>query len=245
MLRDNAQRIIANERQTASRKLVKHYAQRVEIRTAVNPLSKYLFGSHVGRRANYDTGLRQSGVSDSQCQTQVGKLHARRPAGACEQDIRWLEIAMNETVCMSVIERVAYLYGDLDDSRKVGWRSLFEIGAFNQLHDKEENAVVLSDIMDDNNVWVIQCGGGARLTQKALAGVRLRGLFGEEFYRDLAFQLEVGRSVNDAHPATSKLTVEPVTLPQNRVWTERDRSGLNVFEPQSFLDLVGHERRIA
>ena len=81
-----------------------------------------------------------------------------------------------------------------------------QLSPFDQLHRDEGDAVGLVDLVDDCDVWVIQCGRGARfLHEAALAFGVGDELGGQDLERDLAFEPGIERPIDDPHPATVDL----------------------------------------
>src|SRR6266498_809690 len=81
---------------------------------------------------------------------------------------------MYYVIGVSVFERGTDLAGEINHLLKiVRWR-LAQVGTIHQLHDKERKAVVLADVVDGDNVWMIQRSSGARFAHetRALLGGR-------------------------------------------------------------------------
>jgi hypothetical protein len=79
---------------------------------------------------------------------------------------------MNNIVRMRMIQGVADLSRYFHDAREIaGWR-FSETRPVHQLHHKERHSVLLADVVDRDNVWVIQGSGGPRFTEQTLARIR-------------------------------------------------------------------------
>ncbi len=65
---------------------------------------------------------------------------------------------MNDVFAVGSIERLGNLCGDhnsLIDRQRAELQTLAECLSLEELHDKERNTLVLSDIVDSTNVWVV------------------------------------------------------------------------------------------
>ena len=78
---------------------------------------------------------------------------------------------MHNLVAVSVFECSADLASEFDHLLKIVGRRLAQVGTIHQLHDKEREAVIFTNVIDGHNVRMIQRRGGARLTQEARAHV--------------------------------------------------------------------------
>jgi hypothetical protein len=73
------------------------------------------------------------------------------------------------------------------------------------LHDQVGRTLVLADIVESADVWVIQCRDGAPFPIEALAKLRIAGkLRGKNLDRDRAVEPRVARLVDLAHAARAK-----------------------------------------
>src|SRR6266508_6457161 len=81
---------------------------------------------------------------------------------------------MNYLVGVCVFERRTDLAGEFNDLLEIVRRRLAQVGTIHQLHNKERKAVVLSHVVDGDNVWMIQRCSGARFAHetRALLGGR-------------------------------------------------------------------------
>src|SRR6266542_4119971 len=62
---------------------------------------------------------------------------------------------MNYLVGVCVFERRTDLAGEFNDLLEIVRRRLAQVGTIHQLHNKERKAVVLSHVVDGDNVWMI------------------------------------------------------------------------------------------
>ena len=121
---------------------------------------------------------------------------------------------MDDALGTRRFKRVRDLDAELQQGRKfqgAAADAFVERLAFEKLHHDEVLALVLIDLVDRADAGMIQRGGGARFTLKALEhrGV-LRHLRGQEFDGDVAAELGVLGLVDDAHAPAAELGGDPV-----------------------------------
>src|SRR5205085_1797938 len=141
---------------------------------------------------------------------EIGHLH--RTVGKHE-NIRRLDIAVNNTLAVRIVERVENLRHDLHNGCRretlVALEAFLELAPFDELHGDEPGAAFFSEIVDRNDVGVTQASGGLRLASKArddVLRVLARELIGaDRFQRDDAFDERIVAFVNDAHGAATDL----------------------------------------
>ena len=101
------------------------------------------------------------------CQAKIADL---RLSIEVEQDIRGLNVAVNDAVFMGVSQAVANV-GDqtnhlvLVDRLAVG--RVKNRLAGNELHDDEKHSIHLTEIIDPNQIWVVETGHRFGLSRKA------------------------------------------------------------------------------
>ncbi len=125
-----------------------------------------------------------------------------------DEDVRGLDVAMNDAFGVSSIESVGDLNGECKKSvvfQGAPGHHVLEREAVEKFHRDEALAVVLADFVDGADVGVVQRGSGAGFAAKAFESLRiLRNVFGEEFERDKATEGGVFGLVNNAHPAAAQ-----------------------------------------
>src|SRR4029078_10346904 len=103
--RNDCLRRTSNVRRIAGQHLVQHGSQRVDVRAAIDlPVASRLLRRHVLRRAETQSGLRDamaSSIRDGQCNAEVGDEWL----ALVQEDVLRLEIAMNDSMAMRVVER--------------------------------------------------------------------------------------------------------------------------------------------
>src|SRR5215470_13978864 len=84
-----------------------------------------------------------------------------------------------------------------------------------QFHYEKREAARFADVVNGDDVWVIQSGGGTRFAHETFAAIR--GLTGcrKNFNCDFAAELEIGGAKDSAHAAASEFVVEPVAFAQD------------------------------
>ena len=134
---------------------------------------------------------------------------------AAEQDVRRLDVAVDEPLLVRGVERARDLLEDPDgiDGLEAAARAeqRVQVGARHVAHRDVEVAVLLLGLVHGHDVGMVDPRGEARLALEALAklGV-LRELGGDELDRDLTAERELRRAEHDAHAAASDALLEPV-----------------------------------
>ena len=128
---------------------------------------------------------------------------------------------MNDLIIVRVFERLADLDGDGDDAREISWTSLRESRPGDVFHHEKRKPVYFADVVNRDDVWMIECRGGARFAEQTFARIGI--LSGDEFYCDFALELEVSGAKDCAHAAATELAVEPVAFAQDRAKSRGSR----------------------
>jgi hypothetical protein len=127
-------------------------------------------------------------------------LSARR-----DEDIRGLDVAVDDLARMRRVQRVCHLNRDVDEHvhrHRFSVDQVAERLAFEQLHGDELRALELVDLVDGADVRVVQRRRRARFTQKPTDRLLVADpVRGQELERDRARELGVFRFVHDAHAA--------------------------------------------
>ena len=197
----------AADGQLAGEHLVKDHAEREDVGAVVDfPRLADLFGRHVverahdlcvaGERGVLGAGLKQLG------QTEVGDLHM---AGAVEEDVVGLDVAVDHALVVGVLERVANLGHHaerLGGCELAGFLRLAEVHAVHVFHDEVKEIARLARLVDEDDVGVAQLGEGARLAGEALGKGRVGGhVAGEDLERHDPIERTLAGLVDDAHAA--------------------------------------------
>ena len=154
-------------------------------------------------------------------QLRVGRVHGpRQPevaqigVAARQQDVAGLDVAVHQPGGVRGIERFGDLTHDLRRALgrqgAVAPQELLEVCARDIAHRDVEMAVFLARRVDGDHVRVIDRRGHARLALEAIAEGRVVGtLVGDDLDRDRPVQAQVGRRIDDAHPAAADDVLQP------------------------------------
>ena len=206
---------LASERRSSGQHLEQHAAERPDIRQSPGRSRSCLLGTHVGgcpqqhatraaaghRRRLRQVRLRRRRLEDLG-QAEVEHLD---PPFRCDVDVRRLQVAVNDALLVSGLERLGNLSGErgrfLDWNRSTH-QARRERLTLDELQDEVPRRPNLLQVVDGPDVWMIQRREHFRLALKAgdaigilRDGVRqaLDGYFALEFH--------VSRAIDDAHAA--------------------------------------------
>ena len=95
--------------------------------------------------------------------------------------------------------------------RAAGCDPLLQVAALDQAHRDDQLAVLLAGVEDRHDGRMVEAGGEARLAQEAVAEALVVGeLPRDHLQRDRPVESQVGRPVDDPHPAPRDQRVEAV-----------------------------------
>jgi hypothetical protein len=130
------------------------------------------------------------------------------------EDVRGLDVAMNDPLGVRGIERVGDLNTQLDENLEIDRTAadaMLQRLAFEPLHHDEMLALVLADVVDGADVRVVERGGGAGFALKPLDGLWIAGqLRWQKLQRDASAEANVFRLINHTHPAAAKLVDDAI-----------------------------------
>ena len=136
---------------------------------------------------------------------QLRDWRTRTPAATGEKNIAGLEIAMRDSLTVRLIERVGDLNRVLEcliERKCTFLQSRRERLPLQVLHDEVVDAILLADIVECADVWMIQRRDGTSFPLESLAQIRIgRDMRGQNLDRDCAIEARVARFVDFAHPA--------------------------------------------
>jgi hypothetical protein len=164
------------------------------------------------RRAHHRAGGGDVGVLAGARDAEVG--HSRASL-VIDQDVLWLQVAVDDPLAMGEAGGVQDLPGEVD--RVLGAHpaldEVLERRSVDVLHGDEVGAVESAAIEDPDHVGMLKARRRLSLALEALheLGV-LRVLVVQDLDRDLAVELGVVREPDVGHPARTDLAVERVTL---------------------------------
>ena len=135
--------------------------------------------------------------------------------GLGDEDVRGLDVAVHEAFLVRGIERLGDLGEQLDGSlrleRAVLGDELGEVVALDVAHGEEEDAVLLSRLVDGDDVRVVERGRDPRLAQEALAEALVLGeLGGDHLEGDLAPEPRLLGAIDRAHSPSADEGLDPV-----------------------------------
>ena len=137
-----------------------------------------------------------------------------RLAAVGQEDVRRLDVTMDDSLAVRAVERIGDLDADVDDLvglQGPGREPIPKRLSLHQLHDDERVALVLADVVDRADVRVIQCGGRARLELEPIHGVGIvREFVMDELQRNGTAEANVFGSVDDAHAAFAQSTDDSI-----------------------------------
>ena len=205
------------ERRPAAQELVEDGPQAVHVGRGPDRLAvaRGLLRGHVAGRAQDRPGGGQRAVlGGPPRQAEIGDL---RLAVAVDQDVRGLEVAMEEPLAVCVVECASQ--GGNQPGRgsriaHVGGPLLGQVPSVNELHAEEEHAVLVADLVDRHDVGVVQLAGQLGLAAKPCPLVGRRQRAGEDHLeRDDPVQRDLPGLVDNPHPAPGDLLEQNDNLP--------------------------------
>ncbi len=152
---DNGREGIAHKRQSPGEALVHDNAQRKQVRSVVNRLPERLFGRHVRHRAHDGPSLR---LRHRCCIVSLGRIGQRfceseveylDPSARCQDEVRTLDIAMNDAERLGLFQSVGDLPRHLQhalDRQRTSLDPGGQLLALDQLHHDEEVVVCLANV---------------------------------------------------------------------------------------------------
>ena len=152
----------ACERRLARERVVEHAAQAVDVGAAVGELrAAGQLGGHVHRPTEGAFHDAHGALLEALGEAQVGELHA---AARVEEDVGWLDVAVDEHLLVGVVERLGGLGRNL---QPFGHRQMAlladavgEAVAIDELHGDEVEALFLADVEGLHHVGMVELGSG-------------------------------------------------------------------------------------
>ena len=158
VLRDDADRVVAEERRRAGEQLVEHRAERVEVGAGVGRATRRLFRSEVRDGADDHALDRETRLVDVDGQPEVAEL---RGTARGEPDVGRLEVAVHDAERVRVRQGERELFADAhrivdrESVRRLGSESLGERPARHVLRDDVRFTFVVAHVEDGDDVRVI------------------------------------------------------------------------------------------
>ena len=147
-------------------------------------------------------------------------------------DIGRLNVAVNYITAMRVSQCVADLLQNFqlvgERLRSAGLDQAIERIASQILHDDVRESILLTEVVDRNNVGMAERTGFGCFLIEPLQHLLVAGeSFCDGFDRDLAIKLAIKGAVDEAHPAATKKVDHLVLADALYVWSSHRRSRLS------------------
>ena len=141
---------------------------------------------------------------------QLGESEVRNShvAGFRQQNILRLDVTMDHTVIVCVLQRRTDLRDDVQRGRRTELTDSFhmpQIRPVNELHDEEVQRILSTKVVHRNDVGMVQLCQSPRFSQKSLCKTGILADVGpQNFQRDDAVKFNLTSFVDHAHAAMSK-----------------------------------------
>ena len=202
----------------AHQRLVQHAAQGVDVDAVVAARPGHEpFGRHVGGRADQRALLGEAGVAQARRDPEVDEVGelGPRPLRLRQQDVRGLDVAVDQRGAVGGVERRRDLLDDRDRPLRVerpgGGDRAAEVDALDEAHVQVELPVDLAVVVDRDDVGLVQPGGHLGLAPEARGEPLVAAVGdGEALERDRALLAQVGGPVHLAHGPAPDHPLDPV-----------------------------------
>ena len=199
------------EGRPAGEHLEKDGAEGEEIGPGVDFFTPDLLGSHVSRGSHDHSRTGELGGVFSRpgqvfrgpslaCEAEVEELHSVRS----QEDVGGLEVAMDQPASVQRGKGGKRREGDghgLGRGKGAALQTFREGVPLEELHRDVEGPLVLADLVELTNVWMVDGGGGPRLPAEAAHRGLVGELRGDQLDGDAAVELVVSGRVDDPHPS--------------------------------------------
>ena len=203
MLHYDLERGLALEREPAGQHLVHDHAERINIRPVGDLAALGLLGRDIVHRADgllhHARLLRRREGRDAE----IGQLCG---AVAQDDDVLRLDVLMDDAARMRMNEGARDLFCEentlLPRQAALLLKIFLEGHALDELHHDIIRAVLVSDVIDRNDIVMAELGDSTGLDGKALADVGVLGeLLLEDLDRHISSEYGIARAVNYRHAA--------------------------------------------
>ena len=221
---ENNRRGVAVEGLLAGGHLIERRSKRKQVGAAVEFLAPGLLRRHIGDGAQgaARTGEVARGLVAVGRDTWVAavvelrqpKIQQLRLAVFGDEDIRRLDVAMDDALGMRRIERVGNLNSQVEqevDRQRLAVDAMLERLPLEKLHREKGAAVVFANVVDRADIRMIEGRSGAGFAPEALQHRQLAAdLVRQKLERHKAPQAGVFSLVDHPHPATADFFEHPV-----------------------------------
>ena len=200
---------LARVRDLAGDGLEEHAAERVDVGAGVDRALLELLGRGVVEGPDHASGLRDLGLrAEVLHQPEVGQRGVHGVADGLQQDVRGLDVAVDDAGLVRGVERLADLgdqvRGELELELALGREQPREVGALDVAHRHVQQPLVLARVVDRDHVRVLDPSRGAELAPEAAPELLVGRVLGRDhLQRDLAVERDVRRAVDDPHAAAA------------------------------------------
>ena len=206
---------------TTGRHFVEHGAKAEQISACIHFLAPSLLGRHVDYRAhrharagevfgvNRRRGRLMQVRSEPRTRSQLRHAEVQNLGVASfdHEDVRGLDVAMDDALRMRRVQRVSNLNRQLEQHlcfEPLAVDSMLERLTLQQLHDDEPLALVLADLVNGTDVGMIEGGGGPSLALKTFEDLWILGdALVQKFKRDETAEAGVFGLVDHTHTAAA------------------------------------------
>ncbi len=141
------------------------------------------------------------------------------------ENIRRLDVAVNNSLGMRRIQRIANIQSDLQKAMQLyrfARRSVLQSDAIEKLHDDERLVLIIVDLMDGADIGMVESGSRARLAPEARQSDRiLRYIWRQKLDRHETAEFQVLSLVDHSHAAAAEFFHNAVvgnSLADHRKW---------------------------
>ena len=175
-------------------------------------MSRGLLRGHVARCADQHARLCQVAVFlDALGDAEIGNV---RLASAIDQDVGGLQIAVQDAALMRVVNRAAHFGQQAHAFTRRSQEPRYfarEAVPLDELHAEEVAALMLTDLVNGNDIRVIEARRRLDLVVKAVQFARRRKLAGQDHLEgDRPIQADLAGLVDDAHAAAGDFRLQLV-----------------------------------
>ena len=155
------------------------------------------------------------------------KIQKLRVAAPRDKDVQRLEVAVDNRAFVCCLESVGDLESEMEKCLQIQ-RPTANLGcqrlAFEQLHGDKALSILLSNVINGANVWMVQGGGSFSFALESSDGLGIAGkLIGQELQGNEAVKPRVLGFVDDTHTAAAQLLDDAVV--QDGLTDELGRRG--------------------
>jgi hypothetical protein len=148
-------------------------------------------------------------------EAEVGQIAVLAPAGVFDEDVRRLDVAVDEPVLVRCVERRGDLACDGDSPRRrectLAPQQRSQVGAVDVAHREEEHALGFARRVDRDDVRVLQARGQPRFPLQARAKVRVVHETGRQHLeRHVAAEAIIVGAVHLAHAAAADQRLDAI-----------------------------------